>query len=525
MSAPGFDEILPGLHRWRSGLRGAQQPVNSYVRIESGGAALIDPAADLTPDKLHGIGVRRVADIVITHFQAENAAGCVNFPDARVHAPAGDEHLAGGREAYEQMIEKWPAPWDWTTRGNYRGHLAGARNERPLERPLRFDAPLTDGAEAAGFRVVRTPGHGKNAVTLIAEISGNRVGFCGDLVCDGGQLWNWFDCDWDYGLQTGQHTLCRSAERLQREPIHLLCPAHGGTIRDPSASLALLVERLAAVLGDTEMVSEVPINLPEKDSPARGFREILPCLHQWRDGNCAVLVSETGHALMVDDGLCCWTPLLERAAHHRAVIADLKRALGIRKIEVIVPTHYHGDHIENIPDLAAMEGSEVVCLDVVAEVIEHPDRFNLASALPWYGTHHDSVTVHRKLPDGARLRWREFDLEFFHLGGQTHYALGLAADIHSTRTLFVGDAFHLCKMLCEPVLCWNKADPATAGWPYACDRMLERKPDLLVCGHGSAVRNPVPLLRRCREAWQTRFQQFKALSARADLRKFFDPFL
>ena len=194
---------------------------------------------------------------------------------------------------------------------------------------------------------------------------------------------------------------------------------------------------------------------------------------------------------MVDDGLCCWQPLAERLAHHQVVIDGLKRALAIGKIEIVIPTHYHGDHTENIPELVAREGTEVVGLDIVTDPIEHPERFNLAATLPWYGTACDRFRVDRKLANGARFRWREFEFEMFHLGGQTYYALGLAVDIRGVKTLFVGDAIAHRKPLCPPILCYNKADPATAGWAYAIERMLERKPDLLVCGHGDAIRNPV----------------------------------
>jgi glyoxylase-like metal-dependent hydrolase (beta-lactamase superfamily II) len=526
MVKPGcLHQILPDLYRWRSGERGLQSPVNSYILRRDDQAVLIDPSHDLAPGILNSIGIHRVSDILITHLQNENAAGSLRFPRARLRIPDGDQYLAKGSKTYRKLITRWPPPWDWTTRGNYRGHLAGAPNERPLRRPVRVDVPLADGMLAAGCRVVSTPGHGKHAVTLLLELQGQRIAFCGDLICGQGRLWNWFDCDWDYGLQTGQRTLLISARRLRRMRCSLLCPTHGDVVRDPDASLAKLIRRLGAVLSDPDRVSPKPVNFPEKDSSARGFRQILPNLHQWRDGNCAVLISKTGSALMVDAGLCWWRPLRERVAHHHDVIRKLKRSLGIRKIEIVIPTHYHGDHTEGIPDLVAMERCRVVGLDSAAGPIETPERFRLAAMLPWYGTRHDRVRIHRKLSDGERFQWHEFEVEIFHLGGQTLYALGVAVRVQGVRVLFVGDSFALSNHCCEPVLCFNRADPATAGWPYALDRMLERRPDLLVCGHGSAVRNPMQRLRACRAAWRKRLRDFAALSARKDLRQFFDPFL
>ena len=512
--------ILPGLCRWTSSVKGPQQPVNSYILRTGRRTVLIDPAADLSPEAVGG----PVGDILVTHLQRENAAGCANFPGARVHVPEGDEYLAEGAEPYSRIVTPWPPPWEWETRGDYRGHLAGAPNERPPEMPIALAEPLRAGRRVVGCRVLATPGHGKHAVTLLADVEGKRIAFCGDLVCGDGRLWNWFDSEWDYGLQRGPRSLAASAARLARAKPDLLCPAHGPVVRRPAAALAKLRERLQAVLRDDAGAWAAP-PFPEKDSPADGFREVLPCLHQWRTGNCSVLVSKSGRGLMVDDGLCYWQPLPERAQFHRAVITEMKRALGIERIEVVIPSHYHGDHTENIPELVEMDGARVVCLDTVAGPIEHPERYRVTCLLPWYGTAHDAITVDRRVEDGQRIRWREFDLEIFHLGGQTDYHLGVNVTIGGVRTLFVGDSMGGTTAACEPPLCYNAGEPEDGGWPYGIERMIERRPDLLVCGHGIVVAGPMPLLLRKRAAWKRRMRQFRALSFRKSLRLFFSPFL
>jgi glyoxylase-like metal-dependent hydrolase (beta-lactamase superfamily II) len=384
---------------------------------------------------------------------------------------------------------------------------------------------LKDGEEIGGFKVLPTPGHGKHALTLLTEIAGRHVAFCGDLIFGEGRLWNWFDCDWDYGLEEGQRALLASVVRLQQEKLDLLLPSHGEVVREPQKVLAKLAARLEAVLSEPMLCNDAPLNFPESDSPAHGWRQLLPNLHQWRAGNCAVLLSQTGNALLVDDGLCHWVPLPERAAHHRKVISDLKASLGISKIEIVIPTHYHGDHIENIPDLAALEGTEIVSLDIVAEVLEQPGQFNLCCTLPWYGTAHNCVVVNRKVPDGTRLRWHEYELEIFHLGGQTFYHSGVAVKVQEKQVLLVGDAIFGWNVQAEPVLCFNDADPQSRGWAYSLQRMIERRPDLLVCGHGSAVCDPMPLLAAKQDAWRLRLEGFHALNARENSRLFFDPFL
>ncbi|MFW6060523.1 MAG: MBL fold metallo-hydrolase [Phycisphaeraceae bacterium] len=523
--------VRPGLYRCASAQRGPDHPAVGYaLRRDAQTTVLIDPPADLTPPQIEAADLPPVTDILITHLQAEHAAGVAHFPEARVHVPRGDAYLAGGAAAYRDVWEAWVAPWDWEHRGNFHGHLAGAFNERPPAQPIAIAGTFEPGERVLGFDVRATPGHGKHAVTLITDLAGERVAFCGDVVCNDGQLWSWFDCEWDYGPETGQRTLRDSAARFRDEKPDLLLPAHGEPIEAPDAALAALVQRLDAALApisdgadDIDPQRHAPL---EKPSAAPGFRELLPGLHQWCEtpGNCAVLVSETGRALLIDDGLCTWKPLDERAAHHREVMQQLKQRLGIERIDTVLITHFHGDHIENIPDLVEMEACEVVTLDVVAGPVERPEDYNLACLLPWYGTRYRAVKVDRQLQDGDVLQWHEYQLKLFHLGGQTYYHAGIETTVADRRVVFVGDAIMSVDVNCAGVICYNDAEPATRGWAYALDHLIEREPDLLVSGHAGAIVDPMPVLQRKRANWNTRLAQLDALNARGDRRLFFDPF-
>jgi len=97
--------------------------------------------------------------------------------------------------------------------------------------------------------------------------------------------------------------------------------------------------------------------------------------------------------------------------------------------------------------------------------------------------------------------------------------------VDGLRVLFVGDAWWGNATTVGPILCWNEANPEHGGWIYAIDRMLELQPDLLVCGHGSALRHPMPYLRAARSAWKKRLDAFAKLNPRESTDLFFDPFL
>jgi glyoxylase-like metal-dependent hydrolase (beta-lactamase superfamily II) len=526
-------QVAPNVYRFQSSLKGTHQSVNAYVIQEADRAVVIDPPADLSPEALLPLGIKSVTDVLVTHLQQENAQGVVNFPSAIVRVPAGDEYLCQGPERYRAMIDKWRAPWDWDSRGNFQGNLAGAANERPLDRAVTLGPSLVPGTTVAGLSVIATPGHGKNAVTLTGIFAGKTLAFCGDLIFGRGQVWNWFDLDWDYGCATGHTALIDSAGKLATVGIDTLCPTHGPCVEDAREALEALAQGVKGVLtrlplddDDRKLAQSLkyPVNFPEVDSPAAGFRQILPNLHQWREGNCAILISKTGAALVVDDGLCFWKPMPERIEHHDRVFAQLKQALGIKKIELIVPTHYHGDHTENIPRLARAEGAKIVSLDVVADAIEFPERYNLACPLPWYDTDEGIVKVDRRMTDRQKLSWHEFELEFFLLAGQTYFTQGVMTTVAGKRTIFVGDSYNP-SLQPECVLTYNDNEPLTRGWVFAIDRLIERKPDMVIGGHGMANFDPMPALLIKRKLWVQRLRDFKHLSARADLRAFFDPFV
>jgi len=517
--------ILDGLWCFQSALPGPQHPCNGYVILSEDDVFLIDPPADLTRETVLSVtGHCDIAHIFLTHVQEEHGAGIANFPEATVHVPVGDEYLCRGAVAYESLVTTWKEPWEWETRGNFKGHLAGARNERPLPAAVTLGASLRAGESLFDFEVIATPGHGKNAVTLLAMMDGRRVAFCGDLIYGNGQLWNWFDADWDYGMQAGQHALRRSAEALARSSPDLLCPAHGRVIRDPAKSLALLDSRLAAVLEIPDVGQPQPLNFPDKESPAPGWRQITPHIHQWKSGNTIIVTSDDGRAIVIDDGLCIWEPLPQRIAKHDAIFREMKTALGIRSIEWIIVTHYHGDHTEFVPHLAAGEGARVIALDSISGLLEFPEKLNLACSLPWYGSVAERLNIHEKVPDGHVFSWGGYEFGVFHLGGQTRHHLGVEVVIDGLNVLFVGDSWWGTDPTPGPILCWNEADPEDGGWVYACERMIEREPDLLVCGHGSAILDPLPLLRAARERWAERLGDFARLNCRSSTAQFFSPF-
>jgi len=519
-------ELFEGVWRYQSCLLGVHHPCQGYLLHCSDEWWLIDPPRDLDREVLARFDRSvEISRILITHWQEEHVAGVGGFPGARIHASAGDGVLAGGTLRYSELIVPWAEPWDWENLGNFPGHLAGARNERPLDIGVLLDEPLHSGPFLPGLEVISTPGHGKHAVTLVVERNGAKLGFCGDLIFGQGQLWNWFDCDWDYGHESGQRALRDSAWCLMDQHFTALLPAHGEVILRPRAALKTLIRRLDRVLSPLGRDSGEALNRVESGHLVAGFRQLSSCLYQLTTGNMVVIASGGGDAIVVDDGMCIWQPPERRQKLHDEAFGRLKSALGITKISWIIPTHYHGDHIDGMARLAQTERARIIALESISGPMERPGDFNLAAALPWYGIGETGLLVDLKVPEGFTLPWRGLALQFFRLGGQTWHHQGIQIFLDGLNVLLVGDAWWGTSTEPKPVLTWNEAVPESQGWVFALDRMIERRPDLLVCGHGSALFSPMPILLEARRKWNLRLNGFRKLNSRKSSELFFNPFL
>jgi len=517
-----FEKILGNLWRFKSQLSGLHHPCNGYLLRLGKRWVLIDPPEDLLPQTVQPfIGKEDITDIYITHLQYEHAAGAARFPRAVLHVPHGDEYLCKGEIAYRAKVARSLELDPWEPSGNYQGHLAGAMNERPLKSPTKLGTSLYPGSQVDGFQVIATPGHGKSAVTLIAEIDGTRVAFCGDLIYGKGQLWNWFDCDWDYGLETGQRALLQSARRLRDAKPDLLCPAHGPVTNEAVENINHLILNLDAVLSLREKSAPALTDFPEPREKLAGWRELTPHLFQWKEGNLVLLRADDGHALLIDAGYC------SRGADAKAVepsefFANVKKAFKIETIEWAVVTNYQYEHWNLIPDFVRREKAKVLAMDIVASPIEDPLRYNLARA--GQGPSVTRLPVDTTVKEGSVFCWKGYDLRFFRVGGASKYQAGIQLDLDGLRVLLVGDAVRGASLTAGPIYCWNDAEPEEKGQLHAIRRMSERKPDLLVGHCGAALRQPSRYLKATLSDWLGRVNVLERLNPHPSAAPFFTPF-
>jgi glyoxylase-like metal-dependent hydrolase (beta-lactamase superfamily II) len=150
------------------------------------------------------------------------------------------------------------------------------------------------------------------------------------------------------------------------------------------------------------------------------------------------LLSDTGAALLIDwgfDQTVGITDVTRREARRPllATLDVLRRDFGVERVETVVATHYHDDHVAGMNQLRDVEGTEVWAPENVAPIMSDPARYDLPCL--WF----DPVPVDRSLPLREPVMWHEYELTAYPLPGHTLYAAAIGFEVDGKRVLATGD--------------------------------------------------------------------------------------
>jgi glyoxylase-like metal-dependent hydrolase (beta-lactamase superfamily II) len=214
-----------------------------------------------------------------------------------------------------------------------------------------------------------------------------------------------------------------------------LLPSHGPPVEDPEATLAAVRARVQELV---DLRREQPWDLA--DMHAHPWAPVTPHLLRNRAAfaNSYALVSKSGAALLIDFGYDVTTGLVPRTEREarRALLwplAALRRDHGVERIEAVVPTHYHDDHVAGLDLLRDVEGTEVWAPENVAPILLDPSRYDLPCL--WF----EPIWVDRVLTLGEPLHWHEYELRLHPLPGHTLYAVAIELEVDGKRVLATGD--------------------------------------------------------------------------------------
>ena len=414
-------ELTPGIARY-------VDTCNVYVLRSGRDAVLVDFGSGEVLDELAEFGVERVTDVLLTHHHRDQLQGLTRAVDAgaRIWAPPVE------RELIEQVDRHWlarPIDNDYDLLQDRFSLL------EPVPVTGVVDEYRTRRYGAFDVYTLPTPGHTVGSVSYLVELGGRRVAFTGDLIYGEGKVWSLAATQWSYTELEGQRATYLSLGVLAERAPDLLLPSHGDSIDDPPVALRLTQERLAKLIAMRDL-QPWDLDMRLRDP----WDAVTPHLLRNRTAfaNSFALLSDSGAALVIDFGYDLWTggpPLSAERWARRPLLHSLEVLRHNRdvRIEAVLMTHYHDDHVAGINLLREVERTEVWAAENIAPVLEEPHRYDLPCL--WY----DPIPVDRRLPLGESFRWHEHELTAYELPGHTLYAIALAFEVDGRRVLATGD--------------------------------------------------------------------------------------
>jgi glyoxylase-like metal-dependent hydrolase (beta-lactamase superfamily II) len=483
-----FERLSEHVYRYRD-------TCNVYVLKSGARALLIDLGGGSVLDHVHELGVSCVDWVVHTHHHRDQCQGDDRLAgETRLAVPAREAHLFEDVETFWRSLvvsDRYDCSNVFATR------ISSVRVDRQLEDYATLEW------RGISLMALPTPGHTKGGLTFVGEIDGVRYAFCGDLIHSPGRVWTLHDLQWDYvnpdGLNVGMH----SVRTLRTWQPQRLAPSHGDVIADAEHALAQLemnmgaLHRLLANRFQAGIATEVPP--ATENSFTRVSEHLIAATHS--TANFYVLHADDGRALFFDYGFASLDHLIgagSRFVEHS--LGGLAEAFGVERPDVIIPTHYHDDHVAGIPFLQSRYGTEVWAYEKLVDVLAQPHAFRLPCL--WM----QPIRADRVFGDEG-VTWEQYRFAAHHCPGHTWWAVMLFGDIDGRRVAITGDQIQI-----------GGAGGLRGGGPIYRNRvradsftktvrtLLEYEPELLLTGHDGPIevtrRDLEDVYRWCRDLEQ-----------------------
>lgn len=513
-----FEEIANDVFRWTS-------TCNSYVIRNGEKAIIIDPGDGSVFPALSELRVSQISKILLTSHHRE-LVQCLQNPPQKVS-------VAGPCE--EQAFLETPTAFrKWNPRLSDKFAVHGSSYLRPPATPITCDTWLADGDsvpfESQTLTAIATPGHSPGALSYALKRGTETLLFSGGVMHDGARMTNWFDSEWDYGFAKGIDALVASAKKLGNLEASTAFPSHGPAIKNARAQFQTFQARLESFR--PEYLRGYPVDSLSKRGPhpatkptkAGPIVQVTPHLYMFgpemAGKNFAILIADSGHALLLDCGLFSRV-VLER------LIADMKEHLGLKQIDACWISHSHGDHFTLFPALKD-HGVKFWTMDTIADKCENPRAYDYPAMIGAYNAGFESAKIDRILKAGEVIEWEGYKLHIDWMPGQTEFGNALWLELDGKKIVFTGD-----NIFGDPSdlgqnghECVNAKNSAIISEGYlVAAKYLERiNPDSIVGAHGVLMTDPSAFIQRYK-AWSERMiSLFRELLPDSDYEYLFDPY-
>lgn len=514
-----FQQPVPGVQLW-------QDTCNVYVLKHEDAALVINLGDGTVLEHLEEIGVKRVEWVLLTDHHREVCQG----------APKLDRSVTKiAASAVEKEILENPLSFrKWHPRLGDKFSVHGASYVRPPAAPVKIDRVLADGEvfNWNGFDItcVSTPGHSPGGMSFVMKKDGRMLAFTGGVMHDGAKMTNWFDTEWDYGFAKGLDALTASVQKLATLGIETALPSQGPAIREATKQLETYHQKLVNFRPDyvrgypSESFGKRAAHPAMKPTKANYIVQVTPHLYMFgpemAGKNFAILIADSGHALLLDCGLFPKL-VLER------IISDMKEFLGLKQIDACWISHSHGDHFTLFPALQE-HGVKFWTMDSIADKCENPRFYDYPAMIGAYNAGFEKAKIDRILKAGDVIEWEGYKLHIDWMPGQTEFGNALWLELDGPKVVFTGD--NLFGDPADPAQngheCVNARNSAIIeeGYLVAAKYLQQLKPDIIMGAHGVLMTEPAAFVDRFHD-WALRaIRKYKTLLPDANYEYGYDPY-
>lgn len=421
-----WENVIPGVLRFRDSC-------NVYAVKGPDGCLIVDAGTGLWLDHLDELPAKPVA-LACTHYFRDHAAGTAAAArrGIPIYVPEGE------REFFEEPEEHFRRRETYIIYDNLWNLFA------PIE-GIEVAGVLQDYATISlagiSLEVVPQPGATVTQAGLLCTVGEKRILFCGETIHSAGKVPRVAPLQYNYNDLPGAVNVYHSAQILRRHRPDGLFPSLGEPILERSdEALKLLQDSLRALCGAREY-DDMSARFDEIDHP----RLLRVTDHVWYSATSTsvnwYLISESGKVLVIDYGYDmkgAMFPAYSDPSSRRVLLHDmqcLKEQFGADRIDVVLVSHFHDDHVCGIPLLQRLFETECWAADNFADLLEHPE----AHCFPC--TWHQPCRVNRRFDLNETVKWEEYTFHFAPMSGHTRFASLIGFEADGKRFAHTGDQY------------------------------------------------------------------------------------
>ncbi len=393
------------------------------------GTVIVNAGTGLAADHLNEMGSSETTTVLLTHHFRDHTDGAIrlNEAGAKIIGPYWDqEYLIDPEQHFrERQI--------WNSYDNRWDRFSPIRPIPEIDWLMDYETREIAGLE---WEVVPTPGVTNGASSYIVNLDGRRLAFVGEVICGHGKTGRLAPLQYNYNDLTGAVNLWRSSSRLLEAKPDALLPSLGEPMDDPIGAIAAFKENLKLIDkiqgGFSDQLFE-----PEDDD----IEEVLPHLYRSKYGSACThfILSDSGKVLSLDYGYnssAYALPGKQHLSNRRPFLhglKGLKKQFGADRIDTVLVTHFHDDHVNGIPLLQRVFGTEVWASDTFTDILERPERYDRPCL--W----HEPIPVANHLPIGETFQWENIPITLYPMSGHTRLATLVCFEVDGKRVVHTGD--------------------------------------------------------------------------------------